>query len=300
MKLGAHMSIAGGFAEALSRVHAIGGTSVQMFSGSPRGWSKPQASKEQAEEFQKRAKAFGMLSSYFHASYLINLADDGYIGTQSVSTLIAELTAASVLGVKGSIIHLGSFKDAEKVKSSKLKVPSLFESKKESMPAYVKHPKYELLIKNIKDILEKTPENTFFIIENAGTRKIGRTLEEIASIVSNVNSQRLKVCLDTCHLHAAGYDLRSPKKLQEFLEEFDRAVGLSRLEVFHLNDSRDAFGSLADRHQNIGEGAVGKEVFKGILNHPKLKHLSFIIETPGFDDRGPDKKNLDILKSMIK
>ena len=132
-----------------------------------------------------------------------------------------------------------------------------------------------------------------------GMRKIGRSLDEIASIVKDVNDERVRVCLDTCHLHVAGYDLSTKKKLDDFLVEFERIIGLKRLECFHVNDSRDEFGSLRDRHDNIGEGKVAKDVFKLILNHPKLKALPFLLEVPGFDDTGPDKKNVDILKSLV-
>ena len=296
LTLGGHVSIAGGYKEALPRAAAIGGNALQMFSGSPRGWNYAKVTSEQAEEFKKEAKKLGIVATYFHASYLVNLADDGPNGKHSVEALVAELAVAEALGVRGSIIHLGSFKDVKK--EAKDLMPTLF-GKKDSMPAYEKHPKYPLLISNIKAVLKKAPKNTLFIIENMGMRKIGRALDEVASIVKDVDDERVRVCLDTCHLHVAGYDLSTRKKLDYFLNEFDRLIGLNRLECVHMNDSRDEFGSLRDRHDNIGEGKVGKEVFKLLLNHPKTKHLSFLLEVPGFDDTGPDKKNVDILKSLV-
>ena len=131
-------------------------------------------------------------------------------------------------------------------------------------------------------------------------RKIGRSLDEIAEIIKDVPDPRVKVCLDTCHLHSAGYDLSTKKKLEEFLEMFDTTIGLDRLECIHMNDSRDEFGSLRDRHDNIGEGKVGKDVFALIVNHPKLKNLPFLLEVPGFDDSGPDRKNVDKVKGVIQ
>ncbi len=299
---GGHVSIAGGYKEALPRAHAIGGNALQMFSGSPRGWNLPKVAPAEAGVYRETAKRLGIVASYFHASYLVNLADDGPNGKHSVDALVAELSVAEMLGVRGSIIHLGSFKEGreKEAKSEKLKVKSLFESEKESSTPYVKHERYPLLISNIKAVLKKSPKNTLFIIEDMGMRKIGRSLDEIASIVSDVGDLRVKVCLDTCHLHAAGYDISTKKKLDEFLDYFDKAIGFSRLECFHVNDSRDEFGSLRDRHDNIGEGKVGKDVFKLILNHPKLKVLPFILEVPGFADTGPDKKNMDIVKSLTK
>ncbi len=295
--LGGHVSIAGGYKEALPRAKALGGNAVQMFSGSPRGWNFAKTTPADAKAFREEAKKLGIEAAYFHASYLINLADDGPNGKHSVDALIAELTVAEALGVRGSIIHLGSFKDVKK--DAKDLLPTLFNNK-ESMPAYEKHPKYDLLISNIKAVLKKSPKNVLFIIEDMGMRKIGRSLDEISSIVKDVDDDRVRVCLDTCHLHVAGYDISTSKKLDDFLSEFDRIIGLKRLECFHVNDSRDEFGSLRDRHDNIGEGKVGKDVFKLLLNHPKTKKLPFLLEVPGFDDNGPDKKNMDILKSLVK
>ncbi len=327
--IGGHVSIAGGFKEAPSRAVAIGGNALQMFSGSPRGWNLPKVATAEAGVYREAAKKHGIIASYFHASYLVNLADDGPNGKHSVEALIAELTVAEALGVRGSIIHLGSFKEGRP------KIPlnkggyhgGLFEAVPDTPPAadgtvydyssaplirgdtlssYVKHERYPLLIRNIKAVLKKAPKDVLFIIEDMGMWKIGRSLDEIASIISDVcagapdvNCQRLKVCLDTCHLHVAGYDLSTKEKLDDFLKEFDKDIGLDRLECFHINDSRDEFGSLRDRHENIGGGKVGKDVFKLVLNHPKLKHLPFLLEVPGFDDQGPDKKNVEILKSLI-
>lgn len=316
--LGAHVSIAGGFALAPERARSIGGNILQIFSGSPRSWGAPRVSKETADSFRRAMRSCGISVGYFHASYLLNLADDGFIGRKSVEALSRELSAAAALGLRGSIVHLGSFKDVkegQKKNPSAPKTAALPLAKGEpdtghtlpdSLPACEKHPKFDLLVSNIKAVLDRAPKDTLFIIENSGTRKIGRTVEEMGSIVSDVscsskvNGQRLKVCLDTCHLHAAGYDLSTPTKLHDFFERFDETIGLERLEVIHMNDSRDEFGSMRDRHENIGEGKVGREVFRLLLNHPKTRRLPFIIETPGFDGEGPDKKNLDILKSLIQ
>lgn len=310
---GGHVSIAGGYREALSRAKVLGGNTLQMFSASPRGWNLPKVTPTEASVYREEAKKLGIETAYFHASYLINLADDGPNGKRSVEALIAELSVAEALGVRGSIIHLGSFKDArdkqyrisnlesrKKETNEKAQTESLFGFNKNNLPAHEKHPKYEILISHIRTILKRTPAKTLFIIENMGMRKIGRDLGEIAAIINDVKDERMHVCLDTCHLHAAGYDITTREKLDEFLERFDHLIGLERLECFHVNDSRDPFGSLRDRHANLGEGEVGKEVFTLLLNHLKTKYLPFILEVPGFDDSGPDKKNMEILKSFVK
>lgn len=295
MKIGAHLSISGGYEKALQSVSDKGGNCLQIFSASPRGFNFAKPAVEQLDIFLKEKKRLTIDPIYFHASYLINLADSERTGDVSKKMLINELNLAPKMEVRGSIIHLGSFK-LGKEKAEQTTITDIIQSQDAEDSAGTK---YEILISNIKEILAGIPRESLFIIENAGNRKIGQTLEEIGRIIKDVGDRRVKVCLDTCHAHAAGYDLTTEKTSAEFLEKFDSLIGLDRLELVHLNDSRDPFGSLRDRHENIGEGHVGIEVFKNLLNNPRTKPLSFIIETPGFDDKGPDKKNLDIVKSLI-
>lgn len=277
LKLGAHLSIAGGYKNPLEKIVKIGGNCLQIFSTSPRSWNKASLNHLSIQQFNRLRTSLKIDPIYFHASYLINLANPSSGGHLSKESLIHELHIAKTLGVKGSIVHLGSFKNENEVFKEQ----------------------FDILIKNIQEVLAKTPKEIILIIENAGNRKIGRDLNQIAKIIKHVDNPRLRICLDTCHLYAAGYDLRTPEKLEEFLSNFDKIIGLEKLELFHINDSRDPFESLRDRHENIGEGIIGIQPFKILLNHPKLKNRSFIIETPGFDKLGPDKKNLDILKSLI-
>lgn len=272
MKIGAHQSIAGGYIHALDRIKNIGGNCLQIFSSSPRGWNFTKLDEVRMVMFLEKKSELIIDPIYFHASYLVNLADSGRIGSMSRLSLIAELNVAPKLKIKGSIIHLGSFKN---------------------------NIDFIPLIKNIKEILEKTPSDSLFIIENAGNKKIGKNLAEIAEIINQVGNPRVRVCLDTCHLHSAGYDLTSKQKLDNFLLHFDKLIGLQKLELIHLNDSKDKFNSGRDRHENIGNGTLGLTVFKLLLNHPMTRNLPFIIETPGFADAGPDKRNLDILKSLF-
>ena len=138
-----------------------------------------------------------------------------------------------------------------------------------------------------------------FIIENAGNKKIGQTLEEIAQIIKDVNNLRVRICLDTCHLFSSGYSFKTKNELDIFFDKLAKLEIINRIELYHVNDSRDTFASGRDRHENIGQGLISIDTFKLFINHPKTKNLPFIIETPGFDGNGPDKKNLDILKSLI-
>lgn len=275
IKIGAHQSIVGGYAQALQRIINIGGNCLQIFSSSPRGWNFAKVSEEETKQFKTLKSRLLIDPVYFHASYLVNLADDGQIGHMSKMSLITELNLASKLNIKGSIVHLGSFKDQK----------SDF--------------KYQKLISNIKEILDKTPQETLFIIENAGNRKIGQTLEEISQIVKDLNDKRIRLCFDTCHLFSNGYRFNDNDELNIFLDKLNKLNMFDKLEVWHINDSRDEFNSGHDRHDNIGQGKMNINEFKTLLNHPKTKNFPFIIETPGFDNNGPDKKNLDILKSLI-
>lgn len=282
-RIGGHLSISGGYVSALDSIVEKGGNALQIFSSSPRIWSPPKVDTETTEAFQKKRQELGIDTVYFHASYLVNLADNDRIGAVSKKSLIAELNLQPRMGVKGSVVHLGSYKDKES-----------------SFDGLFEHERFPTLISNIKEILEETPEDSIFLIENAASRKIGQKLEEIAQIMNGVNSERVRICIDTCHLHAAGYDLSTPESFDKFWDRFDELIGLNNLEVIHLNDSRDTFGSLRDRHENLLQGNIPKEVFTQILNDKRTRTLPFILETPGFDKNGPDKKNIDIAKSLIQ
>lgn len=273
LKLGAHLSISGGYYKALESIYSKGGNCLQIFSASPRAWNFARPNDNDIVDFIKIKSKLKIDPVYFHASYLINLALNNRVGQLSKNLLKHELKLAAKLGVKGSIVHLGSFKEDKSV--------------------------YADITTHIKEILTDTSTNTFFMIENAGNNKIGQDIKEIATIMKEVNSPRLKVCLDTCHLYSAGYDLSTLPKLETFLKEFDSFIGLEKLEVFHFNDSKDPFDSGRDRHENIGKGTIPINEFKLIMMHPKLKNLPFIIEVPGFNDEGPDKENLDILKKLL-
>ncbi|QQS44010.1 deoxyribonuclease IV [Candidatus Roizmanbacteria bacterium] len=280
-RIGAHQSTSGGYHKALESINTKGGNCLQIFSSSPFTWSPAQVDKKTTEKFTALKNELKIRPVYFHALYLVNLADPGITGQKSVAALTHELELAARLEVVGSIVHTGSFKNKDKTVSCR------------------DEQYYPTLLKNIKKVLSETPDNTLLILENAGNRKIGQTIDQLAEIVEDVNDPRVRICLDTCHLHAAGYDLVSMEQFESFLDDFEKKIGLNKLEVIHMNDSRDKLNDLRDRHENIGEGFVGRDVFKNFLNHPKTCHIPFIIETPGFDSKGPDKENIDILKSLI-
>jgi deoxyribonuclease-4 len=284
MKFGAHQSISGGYVEALKRINNIGGNCLQIFSSSPRGWNFAKPSEDEIKQFVELKNKLKIDPVYFHATYLINLADEGRIGHMSKMSLISELNLAPKLGVIGSIVHLGSYKE---------KKPT------DNLQLFNDNPKYKTLIENIKEILAKTPKDSLFMIENAGNRKIGQTLEEISQIIKDVGSPRVRICFDTCHLFSNGYKFDTATDLDAFFTKLTQLKIDSLIELWHVNDSRDEFDSGHDRHDNIGEGKIGIAEFKTLINSKKTQSYPFIIETPGFDGNGPDKKNLDILKSLV-
>ena len=277
----------GGYSKAVKDVAKIGGNCLQIFSTSPRSWRPASVKEEEKQKFKDTVKEYSVSPVYFHASYLINLAGMEDVRLKSINSIIAELTVAEEFGVKGTVVHLGSFKHGrdEEIGSD------FFKENRQS---------YNVLFDSIREILKETPEDTLFVIENMGMRKIGRSLEEIAFIMEKINSKRVRVCLDTCHLHAAGEDLSTEESFNNFIKRFEKNIGISFLEFFHINDSKDDFASLRDRHENIGEGTVPETVFSLLLNHPKTKNMPFITEVHGFDSKGPDKKNIDRIKSFKK
>lgn len=276
LNIGAHKSAAGGYVKSAERVADISGSCMQLFSSSPRTWAGADLSDEEVEDFKEAKKELGLDPAVFHAPYLINLADRGSTGKKSVAAMVDELNTAARCGIIGSVVHVGSYKTDDE------------------QPDDDAH--YEHLVDNIQTVLNESDEQADFYIENMGTRKIGKSIDQIAELIEDCGSdERLKVCLDTCHMHAAGIDLSTEEAYDEFFNNFNKTIGLDRLGVIHVNDSRDEFGSLRDRHANIGEGKMPEGVFSNIVNKQPTNDLPLIIETPGFGDDGPDKKNIDRL-----
>lgn len=277
LNIGAHQSAAGGYAKALERAHDIGATSLQIFSSSPRSWAGANLSQEDVDAFKEKKVELGIDPVIFHAPYLINLADRGATGEKSIKALIEELNVAACCHILGSVVHIGSWKTEDE------------------SPEDEDH--YQHLLESLQKVLDESEGEVKIFIENMGTRKIGKDLEEVGRIITDLDGhKRLAVCLDTCHLHAAGYDLSTDKSYEEFFSDFDKQIGLDRLQVVHVNDSRDELGSLRDRHDNIGEGNVVEAVFKNIVTKSPTKDLPLILETPGFGGGGPDAKNIDRLR----
>jgi deoxyribonuclease-4 len=276
--LGAHVDSSGGLHLAFERAKAMGAQAIQVHPTPPGFWGSPKLDEARIAAFKEAAAMHGRPPFYFHAVYLINLAgDDPTLRQRSESTLAGYLKAADELGVNGVIFHTGSHKGAG------------FEAR---LPSIVEH---------LKHVLERAdPSSARLLIENnAGLGGcVGARFEEIAQMRSALgNDPRVSVCFDTCHAFASGYDERTPTEVSKTLDELDRVIGLSHVDVIHCNDSVTGLGSNRDRHANIGAGEIGEEGFRALLHEPRLARLPFILEVPGAGD-GPDAEQIAVLKRL--
>jgi len=277
LKVGAHVSIAKSLDLAIDRAVEIGADCIQIFGSSPQSWQPFIFPLEQVDLFMKKKEKFGIGPVFLHAIYLINLASDNpYILGRSIGSLEQYLKFGKIIGAEGVIFHVGSHKGKGFVAVA------------------------EQVVEAMRQILLRTEGSGKLILENSAGAGgvIGAKFGELGKLIKAVNSPRLAVCLDTAHAFESGYDFKTKAGLDSSLKEFDRQVGLEKLSCLHANDSKTSLGSNRDRHANIGEGEIGLAGFKNIVNHPELKDLPLVIETPGFDENGPDLKNMEILRGL--
>ncbi len=275
--LGAHVDSSGGLHLAYERAEAMGAQAIQVHPTPPGFWGSPKLDDARIATFKDAAATHGNPPFYFHAVYLINLAgDDPAMRSRSESTLAGYLKVADDLGINGVIFHTGSHKGAG------------FEAR---LPGIVDH---------LRRVLERAnPSSARLLIENnAGLGGcVGARFEEIARMLNELGDPRVSVCYDTCHAFASGYDERTPEQVSKTLDELDRVVGLSHVDVIHCNDSVTGLGSNRDRHANIGAGEIGEAGFRALLHEPRLARLPFILEVPGAGG-GPDAEQIEVLKRL--
>jgi len=277
MKIGAHVSASGGISKAVGRGVAIGCETIQIFGSSPQSWAFKPIPDSEIEAFRQSASESGLGPVFLHAIYLINMgtADQGSLA-KGIDSLINYMTLAADIGAGGIIFHPGSHKGAG--------YDAIFEQAVES----------------IKRVLDRSPEGPYLCLENmAGMgQHIGAKLRELGDIIKAVDNPRLRICLDTQHSFAAGYDLRTQEGVDMMMAEFDETIGVDKLAAVHANDSKQPCGSGVDRHDNIGEGLIGEAGFEAIMGHPAFRDVPFFLEVPGFEGKGPDQRNIDILKNI--
>jgi deoxyribonuclease IV len=278
--LGAHMSIAGGVGNALLHGKKVACDAIQIFTKSSRQWAGKPYTNEEIEQFRVNRKETGIATIIAHDSYLLNLGSpDASLRKQSVGAFIDELERCEVLGVTNLVAHPGAHVGAGESQGIKTIAKSLDEAHK-ACRGYT-----------VKVTLEIT----------AGQGScLGYRFEQIGKIMdATKESDRLRVCFDTEHAFAAGYDIRTKEGYERTFGEFDEVIGIDRLAAFHLNDSKKEFNSRVDRHEHIGKGHLGVEAFRLLLNDKRFWGLPMCLETPKGPDLKEDEENLTLLRSLI-
>jgi deoxyribonuclease-4 len=275
------MSIAGGADKAIERGRLTGCEAVQIFTRGNMQWRSRPLRAEEIAAFKKLRAEAGIAPVFAHDSYLINLgATNPVTLCMSIEGMVDELQRADALGLPFVVSHPGAHMGAGEEAGLRRIADSLKEvfRRTRGLP--------------VKVALEMTA--------GQGTN-LGYRFEHLAELIARVGPERLAVCVDTCHLLAAGYDIRTPKTFAAVAKEFGRVIGWKFLAAVHLNDSKTPLGSRVDRHEHIGKGHVGKEAFRLVLNHPHFSRVPGVLETPkgNFEDVSPlDKANLRLLRSL--
>jgi deoxyribonuclease-4 len=275
------MSIAGGVDQALIRGRQVGCRAIQIFSKNSNQWRAKPLSSDDLRRFQAARKETGILPAMVHASYLINLASPDPAGwKQSVDAFGVEMERNEMLDIPYLVVHPGAHLDSGTEAGVK-KVAEALNLLHQRMPGY-----------KVRILLEVT----------AGQGScIGHRFEEIGRILDELKAgERAGVCFDTCHVFAAGYDIRTPEGYAETMGALDRAVGLGRVLAFHLNDCKKGLGCRVDRHQHIGKGEIGLAAFECLMNDRRFFGLPMVLETPKGPDLKEDLMNLETLRGLIK
>lgn len=276
MKYGVHISTAGNLATTPARAKAMGAEAIQIFAGSPRTFTQPRYDTDKAAAFRAACQEADT-PAFIHMMYLTAYGTpDDAMRRKSIDAAHQTMINAEALGVQGVVTHLGSHKG--------LGTESVLGRLREAL----------------LEVLEPVQESRLLLENSAGAGgNVGNSLRELAEIYEALDHDpRIGFCLDTAHLFASGYDVRTSEGWAAVLDEFDERIGLKRLGCIHLNDSKVDFNSKRDRHENIGQGFIGKAGFAVIVNEPRLKDTYGLLEVPGLDGKGPDKANLDTLRAL--
>src|SRR5580765_3402603 len=283
------MSVAGGLPRAVDRAVVHRCEALQIFAKNANQWRGRDLPREEIREFRAKVRAAGIQPVVSHASYLINLATTNpALRRQSIEAMGDELDRAEALGLLGVVLHPGAYTIGNEAEGLSLVAEGLLEL-----------------------LLARRRAKTMILLEHTAGQgtTLGSTFEQLAAIIARMNDhRRVGVCLDTCHLLAAGYDLCSPEGYASTFKQFGRLVGFDRLKAFHLNDSKRPLGSRIDRHEHIGEGFLGLEPFRRIVNDRRFRGLPMLLETPKGEGKatGPivadplDERNLNTLRNLIQ
>jgi len=279
MRFGFHISIAGGFSKVVERAEARGCETIQLFSRNPRGWKYAALNETEVQRFRSFTRSANLFPVFLHLPYLVNVAfRASKFYKPSVDSMVTDMGRAEQLGAQYLITHIGHRSKSPEEES------------------------IETVAQAINQVFGKVNNSVMLLLENTAGQgsEVGYTFDQIKGIFDKVHAHsRMGVCLDTAHCFEAGYDLSSRDGIERTLESFDRTIGLNRLHLFHLNDSKTPLGSRRDRHWHIGEGYIGLKGFRHLINHPWIRHLPGIMETPR-NDTIEDLKNMKVIRSLVK
>jgi len=279
-KLGAHESVSGGLHLAFERIKRAGGDALQIFTRNQRQWIPAELKAEEIQLYKEAHEKSGKMIVASHGSYLVNFATaKKELLAKSTRAFSLELQRCHQLGIPYVVLHPGSHGgDGVEVGLNRF-------------------------IAGLDGAIEQSGTEIEILVETTAGQGtgLGRSFEELAHILQNSKySSQLGVCVDTCHIFAAGYDIRSFESYNNTIAELDDRVGLNKVKFFHLNDSKKGLGSCVDRHEHIGKGAIGLAGFKSLLNDSRFAHLPMTLETPKGDDLKEDRENLKTLRSLIE
>ena len=283
------MSVAGGLPRAVERAVVHRCNALQIFAKNANQWRGRELPPDEVREFRAKVEAAGIGPVVSHASYLINLASaNDALRQQSMDAMGDELDRAESLGLLGVVLHPGAYTSGSEAEGLTLIAEALLEL-----------------------LRARRGGKTMILLEHTAGQgtALGATFEQLASIIATMSGHpRVGVCLDTCHLFASGYDLCSPEGYASTFTQFGRLVGFDRLKAFHMNDSKKPLGSRVDRHEHIGQGHLGLEPFRRIVNDRRFRNLPMLLETPKEDGRPAtrvavdrfDERNLETLRRLVR
>jgi deoxyribonuclease-4 len=287
-RIGVHLGTAGGASNAVERAREIGANTFQIFSSSPRMWRAPKVDPKQAERMREFRAALNVGPLVIHTSYLVNVCSQSdEVRAKSIDAFRGEIERALILGAEYLVLHPGSWKGLTREEGLKLAADSITRAI-DGLPWQAGPPGrgtgFHILIEN-----------------TAGAEfSLGGSFEQVAELVARLKpTAPVAVCLDTCHTHVAGYDLVSSEGYEETMAKVAATFGFDAVRVWHCNDAKAARGSKLDRHEHIGQGTMGVEPFRRLLNDARFAHAAFIAETP-VDEPGDEERNVRILKSLVE
>ncbi len=280
-RIGVHLGTAGGASNAVEKAREIGANTLQIFTSSPRMWRAPKVDPKQAERMKELRAKLDVGPLVIHTSYLVNVCSQNIeVREKSISAFRGEMERALAFGAEYLVLHPGSWKGMTRDEGLKLAAES---------------------IERAIDGLAWQGTGFHILIENtAGAEcSLGGSFDQVAELVALLRAHApVGVCLDTCHTHVAGYDIVCAEGYEETMKQAAATVGFESVRVWHCNDAKAARGSKLDRHEHIGQGNIGIEPFRRLLNDKRFAHSAFIAETP-VDEPGDEERSVRVLKSLV-